>query len=106
MLEGREALHRWGFPLPPRDNAHHFVRMRFRFPNHPDLRLIGRTLDWLSRLRNQADYDLSSLPAFATGARAQQAVREVAAAVALLDAIDADSARRATAIAAIRAAFP
>jgi hypothetical protein len=106
MLECREALFRWGFALPPRENVHNFARMRFSFPAHPDLKPIGNLLDRLGRLRNLADYTLTPLPVFASGTRAAQANQEVAAALALLDAIDGDPARRATAVAAIRAAFP
>jgi hypothetical protein len=106
MLECREALFRWGFPLPPRENVHNFVRLRFSVPAHADLKRIGDVLDPLCRLRNRSDYDLSAVPAFASGAIAQQAVQDVALAIALLDAIDGDPARRAAAVAAIRAAFP
>lgn len=65
MLECREALFRWGFPMPPRDNVHTWDRLRCTFPADPDLKTIGWGLDKLGRLRNGADYDLSALPAFA-----------------------------------------
>jgi hypothetical protein len=106
MLEGREALGRWGFSPAPRDNVHTFLRLRFSFPADKDLKRIGNVLDPLGRLRNQADYDLSSAPPFTTAVRAHQAVQDATVAINLLDAIDGDPARRAAAIAAIRAAFP
>jgi hypothetical protein len=36
LHEGRVALERWGFPLPPRTDLHAFVRLRFSYANHPD----------------------------------------------------------------------
>jgi hypothetical protein len=106
MLECREALFRWGFPLPPRDNVHTFVRLRFTVPVHADLRTIGDHLERLGRLRNQADYDLTTLIQFARATYAQRAVQDAGSSLVLLDAIDGDGARRAAAVAAIRAAFP
>jgi hypothetical protein len=106
LHEGREALDRWGFPLPPRENIHSFVRLRFNFSAHPDLRQVGQALDELSHWRNQADYHLASPGRFASGARAAQAIAWAQASIDLLDQIDADPARRAAAIAAIRAAWP
>lgn len=106
MLECREALFRWGFRLPPRDNVHTFVRLRFTFAADADLKATGLTLDKLARLRNRADYELSSLPAFASDTVALDALQEVTRQIALLDAIDSDSARRTAAVAAIRKAFP
>ena len=106
VLECREALFRWAFPLPRRENVHTFVRLRFTFPADPDVKQIGNVLDDLGRLRNRADYNLAALAEFATPTRAQQAVQDAATALALFDAIEADPARRTAAIAAIRKAFP
>jgi hypothetical protein len=106
VLEGREALSRWGLPLPPRENVHTWVRFRFTFPADAGLQSIGRALDRWCRMRNKADYDMSDLPAFASPTLAQQAIQQVTVALALLDAIDGDPARRSAAQAAIRAAFP
>lgn len=106
MLECRDALFRWGFSLPARDNVHTFVRLRFSFPAHADLKTIGHVLDLGGRLRNQADYNLTALPAFAGPARAQIAIRDVADALALLDAIEDDVSRLTAAVSALRAAFP
>jgi hypothetical protein len=106
MLECREALFRWSYSLPPRENVHTFVRMRFSFAQDSDLKAIGQFLDHLGQMRNRADYNLSALSEFASATKTQQAWQDVTAAIASLDAIDGDPARQATAVAAIKAAFP
>jgi hypothetical protein len=106
MLEGRDALLRWSFTIPPRDNVHTFVRLRFTFAGNPDLKHIGYDLDDLSRLRNQADYRLATVGVFALPNTAFDAVDQARAALALLDQVDGDPSRRAAAIAAIQAAWP
>ena len=106
MLECRDALFRWGIPLPPRENVHSFTRLRCSYAAHPDLRQIGDALDRLGRLRNRADYDLSVVPEFTSGVPAQHAIQRAENCIVLLDAIDGDAARRAAAVAAVRAAFP
>lgn len=105
LHEGEAALRRWGFPKPPAEQLHQFVRRRFNFTPHPDLRRIGRVLDDLSHIRNQADYPLSAPGQFRTGAVATQSLAD-AAMVAILDGVEADPARRAAVVAALRAAWP
>jgi hypothetical protein len=106
MLECRDGLYRWGFKLPPRENVHTFVRLHFTFPANPDLKTIGQALEILGRLRNRADYDLSVQSAFVTVNTAQMAVTQSSGSLNLLDAIEADPARRNAAVTAIRKAFP
>jgi hypothetical protein len=60
----------------------------------PDLNVIGKALDTLVRERNTASYDLTQTAPFATSSVARATVQEAADALALLDAIDADPARR------------
>jgi uncharacterized protein (UPF0332 family) len=96
------ALLRWGFALPPHQNAHASVRLRFTYSADPDVKRIGLALDDLIKLRNKADYQLSLPGYFSTNERAVQAVDDVRAAIALLDQIDGDVHRRAAAIASIR----
>jgi hypothetical protein len=106
LHEGRAALERWGFPLPPNESLHRFVRLRFVYAADADLRQVGDALDRLGQLRNQADYQLANPGPFASDARAAQAVALAQAQVDRLDQIEADPVRRAAAIAAIRTAWP
>jgi hypothetical protein len=105
ILERRAALLRWGFKIPPRDNMHTFVRLRFLYAAEQNLKTLGRALDRWVTIRNLADYDLSKQARFSSPAICQQAIKEMTATIALLDAIEADQGRRARAIAAIRQRF-
>jgi hypothetical protein len=102
VLECRNALIRWGFRTPSRHNMHAEVRLRVTYTTDQDVKKIGSMLDKLVRLRNDASYDLTALPAFASAAAAQGAIQDAGTALALLDAIDADPVHRAAAIASIR----
>ena len=93
--EAFASLKRWGFRVPPRENVHAYVRLRFAYSSDPDARRIGDTLDNLSRLRNMADYQLAEVDAFRTSKAAYQAINDSRSAIALLDAIEADPDRRA-----------
>src|SRR5262249_17645176 len=84
MLEGREALLRWGVKVPPRQNVHAFVRLRFTYAPDTDLKGIGRDLDDLVWLRNQASYHLQSCPDFADAQKAQRAIQRASSAIGLL----------------------
>jgi hypothetical protein len=100
------VLERWGFPLPPRDSIDTFVRLRFTYPADADVKKVGDAFDRLSKLRAAADYRLASPGSFATAADADDAVQRAEAAIDLFDQIDADPARLAVAVAALRQAFP
>jgi hypothetical protein len=106
LHEARVALGRWGFPPPPRQDIHAFVRLRFTFAVNPELKRIRKVLEELGRLRNTADYRLEVPGPFLTDVQAAHAVSSARDAIDLFDQIEADPARRATAIAAITAAFP
>ena len=91
------SLGRWGFALPPRDKVHTFARLKFVYASDPDLKRIGLTLEALAQLRNAADYQLGTSGPFVSPRIAVSALADAQSAVALLDALEADPARRAAA---------
>src|SRR5438874_10431711 len=101
LLECRDTMGRWGLPPVSRLQVHAQVRLRLVYSRDSDLRDIGNTLEVLNKHRNWASYDLRSLPIFASVAQARQDLKDASDALALLDAIDTDPARRAAAVASI-----
>jgi hypothetical protein len=95
------TLQRWGFSLPPRDKVHTFTRLKLVYARDPDLKWIGLTLEALGRLRNAADYQLSTSGPFVSARIAVSALADSEAAILLLDTIEADPARRTTTVASI-----
>ncbi len=101
--EARAALIRWGFAVVKDGSAHAFVRIRFIFADDEDLKVVGRTMENLSRLRNRADYEINSPDHFETPEPTIRAITSVSLAFLRLDAIESDPIRRQAAIASIRA---
>ncbi len=101
FLECRDAQVRWGFPNPPRYTAHAPVRLRFQYSTVADLKEIARILERLVKLRNLASYDLTTRTEFLSDQAATEAIQDAADMLTLLDAIEADPARLAAAIASI-----
>jgi hypothetical protein len=95
-------LSRWGIPLPPRDKVHMFARLKLLYANDPDLKRIGLTLEAFGRLRNAADYQMSSPGPFLSARIALSTLADADGAVVLLDALEADPVRCAAAAALIR----
>ncbi len=95
------ALRRWGFSLPARDKVHTFARLELVYATDSDLKQIGRTLEALGRLRNAADYQLSPSGPFLSPRIVVSALADVEAAVARLDSVEADPARRTAAVGSI-----
>ncbi len=92
------ALGRWGFALPPRDKVHTYARLKFVYATDPQLKRIGLTLESLGRLRNAANYQVGSSGPFVSPTIAISALNDAGSAIALLDAMEADPARRAGAV--------
>jgi hypothetical protein len=105
MLEGRESLRRWGFTIPKGDRIHAFVRLRLTYSADTGLKDVGIALDHMVQLRGEADYDLNS-KRFDTKVEAQRSFNRATAGIPILDAIEADTARRAAIVADIRARWP
>jgi hypothetical protein len=78
-----------------------FARLKLVYATDSDLRRIGLTLEALGRLRNVADYQLSVPGPFVSAKIAVSAVADAEAAVAVLDAIEVDPARRKAAAGSI-----
>jgi hypothetical protein len=95
------ALRRWGFSIPPRDKVHTFARLKLVYATDPDLKRIGLTLEALGRLRNAADYHLSTAGPFLSARIAASALADSEAAILLVDAIEADPVHRTAAVGSI-----
>jgi hypothetical protein len=106
LLEAKAALDRWGIVLPRRDPLHAAIRLRFAYATDADLRLVGKALDDLVRLRNKADYDLASPGPFVNSSTTATAITQAEEAIQKLDEVGADSTRLAAAVADIRTRFP
>ena len=76
--------------------------LRFQYAASEDSRDIAWRLDDLVKLRNDADYKLATPGAFRDPVAADVASLNAAALIDLLDAIEADPARRAAVVASIR----
>ncbi len=102
LLECREAMSRWGLPPLSQQQVHAQIRLRLLYAADPDLKELGLRLEQLGKHRNSASYDLRDLPLFNSEIEADRDVQAATDALALLDTIDADPARRAAAIHSMR----
>ncbi|MCI0377812.1 MAG: HEPN domain-containing protein [Gemmataceae bacterium] len=101
FLECRDALLSWGQTPTKGQNVHAWARLKFAYSSSTDLKNIAFVLDKLVRLRNNASYDLSATVMFSAPATAQDAIDTAEQALAVLDQIQADSAREKAAIASL-----
>ena len=67
LHEGFTALQRWGITMPPRENLHTFVRIRFNYSSEADLQRFGRLSDELRREQDEVFFGSASM-----GSRAVQ----------------------------------
>ena len=96
--EARAALERWGVAISRRESIHSAVRLRFTYAGDLEARRIGDRLEDLAKLRNEADYKLASPGSFRDATDAEAAIDKAEALITLIDAIEAQSARRAEVI--------
>ncbi len=105
LLECRDALERWGRRVPHRD-VHRLVRLTLVCARDADVKSVGYTLERLGPHRAYANYQMATRPDFSSRRQPRQWVQEAADALALLDAIDGDPARRAAGIASLPPPIP
>src|SRR5262245_30991085 len=103
FLECRDALEQWGLAATAIHQAHAAVRNRLLGTTHPDLKDLGGLLVEFHKARVQADYDLTTPPV--SSFQVELDIDRAEDAVATLDEIDGDPARRAAVIAALHG-FP
>ena len=96
-----DRLGQWGFSPPPRDKVHTFARLKLVYATAHDRKRIGLTLEALGRLRNAADYQFQRVAPFVSAGIAVSALADARAAVILLDDIEADPIRLASAVGSI-----
>jgi hypothetical protein len=101
FLECRDALRRWGRLPVGRHNVHPAVRLKLTYTANVDLKQLADVLEKLADLRSRASYNLGWLSQFQTDLAAWDAIKKASDAIVLLDAIEADPARRAAAIASV-----
>ena len=107
LNEARSALERWVIPIPASSEAEvkDIGLAQFRTALNMDLLRIADCLDQLDQNRVKADNSLSEPGVFADDSEANRLLQLAEVGIELLDQIEADPARRANAIAAIRAAY-
>jgi len=106
LHEARAALDRWGFPLPLQEDIHDFVVSRFGLLPNLNLLRVWDALQRLKSLAEDADFALAAAGVFANAAEVSQHLVLAQVAIALLDQIDNDPARRAAVIGDLRSRWP
>lgn len=106
MLESRDVQHRWGLTIPGQSQTHRIVRLRFVIAGDKDLLRVATYLQDLASLRAKADYRPEDTVSFPNAQVAMNCVRQARKGIDLLDLIDADPARRAAAVTAMKKVYP
>jgi hypothetical protein len=106
LNEARVALERWGFSAPAGADIDDYILSRFDRVLNMDILRVADALDQLGEHREVADYSLSTPGVFADEKGVNHLLQRAEIGIDLLDQIEADPARRAKAVADIRAAFP
>jgi hypothetical protein len=106
MLVLRDSFVRWGLSAAPLASVHQLTQRRLFTSKDGDVKQIGRFLQRLRDSRVIGDYELTGRPEFLTDVEARRMIRTAESALALFDAIQADTLRRDIIAAEIRAVFP
>src|SRR5207249_708861 len=106
LLEIRDSMTAWGISRPVPSQVHQLVRRRLFTSTDPDAKRIGITLNELRDARGRADYETDTPHEFVSSAGGRQAVQWATDALKLFDAITADTPRRDTIAAEIKAVLP
>jgi hypothetical protein len=106
MLSLRDAFLRWGISALPQASVHQGIHRRVFTSSDTGMKQIGKWLVQLRDLRGVGDYELIGRREFSNDREARRCIRIATDALSLLDAIEADSARRNLVAAEVRAVFP
>jgi uncharacterized protein (UPF0332 family) len=74
FLESRDVLRKWGYSPRGREELHSYVRLRYVYCSDSDFKRVGRRLEELVQLRNEADYQIDRPGSFATPKDTRQAI--------------------------------
>jgi hypothetical protein len=106
LNEARAALERWGFVVGATADIDASVIAHFGRAANTDAVRAWDVLDRLERNRQTADYFLTAPGGFADEREVRHLLQLAQTGIDLLDQLEADPARRAAVVAAIRAEFP
>jgi hypothetical protein len=106
LNEARDALERWGYPVPARADVPSFVLAPLATVPNMDLVRVADPLEQCEHFRELADDSRTRLTIFDDDGEAKRLLLLAVIAIDVLDQIESDTARRAAVIADLRKVFP